>query len=145
MKRELLIAKLDALAKECQKDFPAISVILNITIATIYADNEVSLMKCCNEVWARGVSPHYRPHKQLNTMADGIVYVQGDITFLYRDNSTGNPTLKHILCKTGKTYCGFDDTYYAEVHALPAGERVDVGEICKKCLKGRNKDKISES
>jgi len=68
--------------------------------------------------------------------------LDGDIVFLFRNTSTNNPTKKHIInAETSKSFCGWKDDYYSEVHVNATCLTYEY-ECCQKCLKYYHK-KIS--
>ncbi|MEI6731104.1 MAG: hypothetical protein WCK90_00335, partial [archaeon] len=64
---------------------------------------------------------------------------EDDICFIFRNNGTGNPTLKHILKYNQKAYCGFSDEYYSDVIVNDKNNDVYSIDVCKKCLSFYNK------
>lgn len=61
--------------------------------------------------------------------------IEGNVEFIFRNNSTGNPTLKHIINPdTDISYCGFKDDFYAQIHDNEFTTTYKY-EVCKKCLK----------
>lgn len=59
------------------------------------------------------------------------------VEFFFRNNSTGNPTLRHIINPiTKKSFCGFDD-FIAQIYIGSESDYLDPkNNCCKKCLNG---------
>lgn len=66
------------------------------------------------------------------------------VVFYFRCNSTGKPTLRHILKKNGDTYgdpyCGWKGDFGAEVFISDELDGVTELCICKKCLSKHQKN-----
>lgn len=62
------------------------------------------------------------------------------VEFYFRNNSTGNPTLRHIVMESEefskvKTYCGFKSPFTESVISDESDIDMPILSICKKCLK----------
>ncbi len=51
---------------------------------------------------------------------------------LFRNQSTGKPTKKHIMKNSEVTFCGWNDSLFAEVHINET--YTYEADYCKKCL-----------
>jgi hypothetical protein len=60
------------------------------------------------------------------------------VHFYFRNNSTGKPTLRHILKEDGVVYCGWKGDFGAEVFISDELDSPTEMCICKKCLKKHN-------